>query len=96
MCGDEMSAKKSIEFSFNCSTKKEIEDYLNGIRESIQTSRKSYGILSVWRCANKMDKRGTMIGCVLAFAMAFSGIAGCFFCHLIFFFAFAKRVTCRI
>lgn len=94
MCGDEMSAKKSIEFLFNCTTKKEIEDHLNGIRESIQTNQKSYGILSVWSCANKMDKRGTMIGCVLAFAMAFSGIAGCFFLSFDIFFAFLKRVIC--
>lgn len=75
-------AKKSIMFFYNCATVVELNENFYAIKESqkLMKKTKSYGMLEIFRSTSstKTDRRGTLVGCVVAFAMAFSGIAGKF------------------
>ncbi|KAH7732120.1 Protein C35A11.4 [Aphelenchoides avenae] len=70
--GAEEAARKSLIFYYSCS-EDEAEYHLAEIKDNIARSTSSVGMLEVWK--NPTYRRGTIVGCMVAFAMAFSGIA---------------------
>ncbi|KAI1725585.1 sugar transporter domain-containing protein [Ditylenchus destructor] len=72
--GQDMSARKSIQFFHNCSSTEQIEESLKEIKTNMKLNAKSVSMLKIWK-EKGPNRRGTAVGCVVAFAMAFSGIA---------------------
>ncbi|KAI1732078.1 sugar transporter domain-containing protein [Ditylenchus destructor] len=74
MRGQDMSARKSIQFFHNCSSTEQIEESLKEIKTNMKLNAKSVSMFKIWK-EKGPNRRGTAVGCVVAFAMAFSGIA---------------------
>lgn len=73
MRGEDSGARKSIQFFWNCSAE-ETEPILAEIKANMKQAAESMSLIGVWK--DPATRNGTIVGMVVCFAMAFSGIAG--------------------
>ncbi|VDN40985.1 unnamed protein product, partial [Gongylonema pulchrum] len=71
-CNNDSEARKSIKFFWNCPDD-EIDSLLLEIKANMKQSAASMSLLDVWK--NRTTRRGAIVGIVVCFAMAFTGIA---------------------
>lgn len=60
--GQDMSARKSIQFFHNCSSTEQIEESLKEIKTNMKLNAKSVSMLKIWK-EKGPNRRGTAVGC---------------------------------
>jgi len=70
----EVDARISIQNYYNCTDINQIDKIIIEMRDNLTINSKSMSIINLWSDINA--RRATLVGCTVAFGMAFSGIAG--------------------
>lgn len=78
MLNRDNAAEQSVQFFYNCSTKEELIASIDEIRENVKLSAKAVSMFDIWKSSG-YDRKGTKVGCIVAMATVFNGMAGKYF-----------------